>query len=56
MWEAGEGVLAGWSVSDNCAHIYGTCIRWVAKTYCALCGILACVCNVIAGELGRAGV
>ena len=56
MWEAGEGVLVGLSVSDICAYGYMMCREWAARTYCALRGILACVCDVIAGELGWAGV
>ena len=56
VWEAGEGVLVGLSVSDICAYGYMMCREWAARTYCALRGILACVCDVIAGELGWAGV
>lgn len=56
MWEAGESVLVSSQSSIVMIHRGIFHEKYGGESYCALCGILSCVCDVVAAELRWARV
>ena len=56
MWEAGECVLVSGQFFIMMAYMSMFHETYGGETYSALCGILSCVCDVVAAELRWARV